>query len=170
MAVRMQRGAYASMFGPTTGDRLRLADTELFIEIESDRTIYGGGGKFGGGKGIRDGMGQGQGRRPDGAVDTVITNAVILDYWGIVKADIGVRDGRVSGIGKAGNPDIQPGVDIVIGPGTEAIAGEGRIVTAGGIDSHIHMICPQLVDEALYSGITTMLGGGTGPAAGTAAP
>jgi urease subunit alpha len=157
------------MFGPTTGDRVRLADTEIFIEIESDRTIYGEEVKFGGGKVIRDGMGQGQATRADGAVDTVITNAVILDYWGVVKADIGMRDGRISGIGKAGNPDIQPGVDIVIGPGTEAIAGEGRIVTPGGIDSHIHFICPQLVEEALYSGITTMLGGGTGPAAGTAA-
>ena len=145
------------------------ADTELIIEIESDRTIYGEEVKFGGGKVIRDGMGQGQATRAEGAVDTVITNAVILDHWGIVKADIGIRDGRISGIGKAGNPDIQPGVDIVIGPGTEAIAGEGRIVTAGGIDSHIHLICPQLVEEALYSGITTMLGGGTGPAAGTAA-
>src|SRR6267143_129833 len=169
MAMTIPRSAYAAMFGPTTGDRLRLADTELVIEIESDRTIYGEEVKFGGGKVIRDGMGQGQATRAEGAVDTVITNAVILDHWGIVKADIGIRDGRISGIGKAGNPDIQPGVDIVIGPGTEAIAGEGRIVTAGGIDSHIHLICPQLVEEALYSGITTMLGGGTGPAAGTAA-
>ena len=169
MPRAIPRAAYAAMFGPTTGDRLRLADTELIIEIESDRTIYGEEVKFGGGKVIRDGMGQGQATRADGAVDTVITNAVILDYWGVVKADIGIRDGRISGIGKAGNPDIQPGVDIVIGPGTEAIAGEGRIVTAGGIDSHIHFICPQLVEEALYSGITTMLGGGTGPAAGTAA-
>ncbi|MBV9688001.1 MAG: urease subunit alpha [Alphaproteobacteria bacterium] len=169
MPRSISREAYAAMFGPTTGDRLRLADTELLIEIESDRTIYGEEVKFGGGKVIRDGMGQGQATRADGAVDTVITNAVVLDYWGIVKADIGIRDGRISGIGKAGNPDIQPGVDIVIGPGTEAIAGEGRIVTAGGIDSHIHFICPQLVEEALYSGITTMLGGGTGPAAGTAA-
>jgi urease subunit alpha len=169
MPMKMPRGAYAAMFGPTTGDRLRLADTELVIEIESDRTIYGEEVKFGGGKVIRDGMGQSQATRAEGAVDTVITNAVILDHWGIVKADIGIRDGRISGIGKAGNPDIQPGVDIVIGPGTEAIAGEGRIVTAGGIDSHIHFICPQLVEEALYSGITTMLGGGTGPAAGTAA-
>ena len=167
--MKMARGAYAAMFGPTTGDRLRLADTELVIEIESDRTIYGEEVKFGGGKVIRDGMGQSQATRAEGAVDTVITNAVILDHWGIVKADIGIRDGRISGIGKAGNPDIQPGVDIVIGPGTEAIAGEGRIVTAGGVDSHIHFICPQLVEEALYSGITTMLGGGTGPAAGTAA-
>ncbi|MGC1887563.1 MAG: urease subunit alpha [Stellaceae bacterium] len=169
MPRAIPRAAYAAMFGPTTGDRLRLADTDLIIEIESDRTIYGEEVKFGGGKVIRDGMGQGQATRADGAVDTVITNAVILDYWGVVKADIGIRDGRISGIGKAGNPDIQPGVDIVIGPGTEAIAGEGRIVTAGGIDSHIHFICPQLVEEALYSGITTMLGGGTGPAAGTAA-
>src|ERR1700758_2490375 len=169
MPRAIPREAYAAMFGPTTGDRLRLADTELFIEIESDRSIYGEEVKFGGGKVIRDGMGQGQATRADGAVDTVITNAVILDHGGIVKADIGIRDGRISGIGKAGNPDIQPGVDIVIGPGTEAIAGEGRVVTAGGIDSHIHFICPQLVEEALYSGITTMLGGGTGPAAGTAA-
>src|ERR1700758_4165783 len=169
MATSIPRGAYAAMFGPTTGDRLRLADTELVIEIESDRTIYGEEVKFGGGKVIRDGMGQGQATRAEGAVDTVITNAVIVDHWGIVKADIGIRDGRISGIGKAGNPDIQPGVDIVIGPGTEAIAGEGRIVTAGGIDSHIHFICPQLVEEALYSGVTTMMGGGTGPAAGTAA-
>jgi len=157
------------MFGPTVGDRIRLADTELIIEIESDRTIYGEEVKFGGGKVIRDGMGQGQRSRAEGAVDTVITNAVILDHWGIVKADIGIRDGRIAGIGKAGNPDIQPGVDIVIGPGTEIIAGEGKIVTAGGIDSHIHLICPQLCEEALYSGVTTMLGGGTGPAAGTAA-
>jgi urease subunit alpha len=169
MAMNIPRRAYAAMFGPTTGDRLRLADTELVIEIESDRTIYGEEVKFGGGKVIRDGMGQSQATRAEGAVDTVITNAVILDHWGIVKSDIGIRDGRISGLGKAGNPDIQPGVDIVIGPGTEAIAGEGRIVTAGGIDSHIHFICPQLVEEALYSGITTMLGGGTGPAAGTAA-
>jgi len=169
MATTIPRSAYAAMFGPTTGDRLRLADTDLVVEIESDRTIYGEEVKFGGGKVIRDGMGQGQATRAEGAVDTVITNAVILDHWGIVKADIGIRDGCISGIGKAGNPDIQPGVDIVIGPGTEAIAGENRILTAGGIDSHIHLICPQLVDEALYSGITTMLGGGTGPAAGTAA-
>src|SRR6516165_6482154 len=154
MALRIPRDAYAAMFGPTTGDRLRLADTDLVIEVESDHTIYGEEVKFGGGKVIRDGMGQSQATRAEGAADTVITNAVILDH---------------SGIGKAGNPDVQPGVDIVIGPGTEAIAGEGRIVTAGGIDSHIHLICPQLVDEALYSGITTMLGGGTGPAAGTAA-
>src|SRR6202171_4505472 len=169
MATTIPRSAYAAMFGPTTGDRLRLGDTELVIEIENDRTVYGEEVKFGGGKVIRDGMGQGQATRADGAVDTVITNAVILDHWGIVKADIGIRDGRISGIGKAGNPDIQLGVDIVIGPGTEVIAGENRILTAGGIDSHIHLICPQLCEEALYSGITTMLGGGTGPAAGTAA-
>jgi urease subunit alpha len=169
VARTISRGAYAAMFGPTTGDRLRLADTELVIEIEDDRTIYGEEVKFGGGKVIRDGMGQGQQSRAEGAVDTVITNAVILDHWGIVKADIAIRDGRICGIGKAGNPDIQPGVDIVIGPGTEVIAGEGKIVTAGGIDSHIHLICPQLAEEALYSGVTTLLGGGTGPAAGTAA-
>jgi len=155
------------MFGPTTGDRVRLADTELIIEIESDRTIYGEEVKFGGGKVIRDGMGQGQRSRAEGAVDTVITNAVILDHWGIVKADIGVRGGRIAAIGKAGNPDIQPGVDIVVGPGTEVLAGEGSIVTAGGIDSHIHLICPQQVEEALMSGVTTMIGGGTGPATGT---
>jgi len=169
MANKIARGAYAAMFGPTTGDRLRLADTELVIEIESDRTIYGEEVKFGGGKVIRDGMGQGQRSRAEGAVDTVITNAVILDHWGIVKADIAIKDGRIAGIGKAGNPDIQPGVDIVIGPGTEIIAGEGKIITAGGIDSHIHMICPQQAEDALYSGVTTMLGGGTGPAAGTSA-
>ena len=169
MPVTIPRSAYAAMFGPTTGDRVRLADTDLIVEIERDHTTYGEEVKFGGGKVIRDGMGQGQATRAEGAVDTVITNAVILDHWGIVKADIGIRDGRISGIGKAGNPDIQPGVDIVIGPGTEAIAGENRIITAGGIDSHIHFICPQLVEEAVYSGITTMLGGGTGPAAGTAA-
>jgi urease subunit alpha len=169
MAHRIERAAYAAMFGPTKGDKVRLADTELIIEVEDDRTIYGEEVKFGGGKVIRDGMGQSQASRASGAVDTVITNALIVDHWGIVKADIGIRDGRISAIGKAGNPDVQPGVDIVIGPGTEAIAGEGRIVTAGGIDSHIHWICPQLVDEALYSGITTMLGGGTGPAEGTSA-
>jgi urease subunit alpha len=168
MATRISRSAYAAMFGPTTGDRLRLADTELIIEIEADRTVYGEEVKFGGGKVIRDGMGQSQRTRAEGAVDTVITNAVILDHSGIIKADIGIRGGRIRGIGKAGNPDIQPGVDIVIGPGTEVIAGEGRIITAGGIDSHIHFICPQQAEDALYSGITTMLGGGTGPAAGTA--
>src|SRR5246500_1810021 len=169
MALRIGRAAYADMFGPTVGDKVRLADTELFIEVEQDRTIYGEEVKFGGGKVIRDGMGQGQASRAEGAVDTVITNAVIVDHWGIVKADIGIRDGRISGIGKAGNPDIQSGVDIVIGPGTEVIAGEGRILTAGGIDPHIHLICPQQAEEALYSGITTMRGGAPGPAAGTAA-
>jgi urease subunit alpha len=169
MAFRLSRSAYAGMFGPTVGDRVRLADTDLFIEVEEDRTIYGEEVKFGGGKVIRDGMGQSQKSRAEGAVDTVITNALILDHRGIVKADIGLKDGRIAAIGKAGNPDVQPGVDIIIGPGTEAIAGEGKIVTAGGIDTHIHFICPQLIDEALYSGITTMMGGGTGPAAGTAA-
>src|ERR1700684_4558114 len=167
--ARITRQAYAHMFGPTTGDRLRLADTDLIIEVERDLTTYGEEVKFGGGKVIRDGMGQGQKSRAEGAVDTVITNAVILDHWGIVKADIAIKDGRIAGIGKAGNPDVQPGVDIIIGPGTEIIAGEGKIVTAGGIDSHTHMICPQQTEDALYSGVTTMLGGGTGPAAGTAA-
>ena len=163
---RLGRGAYAEMDGPTTGDRVRLGDTELWIEVERDHTVYGDEVKFGGGKVIRDGMGQSQYGRAQ-TVDTVITNALILDHWGVVKADIGIRDGRIAGIGKAGNPDTQQGVDIVIGPGTEVIAGEGRIVTAGGIDAHIHFICPQQVDEALMSGITTMLGGGTGPATGT---
>ena len=163
---RMDRRAYAEMFGPTVGDRLRLADTELWIEIERDCTIYGEEVKFGGGKVIRDGMGQGQ-ATSDIAADTVITNAVILDYWGIAKADIGLKDGRIVAIGKAGNPDVQPGVNIVIGPGTEIIAGEGLIATAGGIDSHIHFICPQQVEDALMSGVTTMIGGGTGPATGT---
>jgi urease subunit alpha len=167
MAYKIERAAYADMFGPTVGDRVRLADTDLIIEVEEDRTVYGEEVKFGGGKVIRDGMGQSQASRQAGAVDTVITNALIVDHWGIIKADVGIRDGRIEAIGKAGNPDVQPGVDIVIGPGTEAIAGEGRILTAGGIDSHIHWICPQLVDNALYSGITTMLGGGTGPAEGT---
>jgi urease subunit alpha len=169
MATRISRAAYADMFGPTVGDKIRLADTEIIIEVEEDRTVYGEEVKFGGGKVIRDGMGQSQRSRDQGAVDTVITNALILDHWGIVKADIGLKDGRIAAIGKAGNPDIQPGVDIIIGPGTEAIAGEGKIVTAGGIDSHIHFICPQQIDEALYSGVTTMMGGGTGPAAGTSA-
>jgi urease subunit alpha len=154
------------MYGPTTGDRVRLGDTELWIEVEADRTIYGEEVKFGGGKVIRDGMGQSQ-RGAQDIVDTVITNALILDHWGIVKADIGIKDGRIAGIGKAGNPDVQPGVDIIIGPGTEAIAGEGLIVTAGAIDAHIHFICPQQIDDALMSGVTTMIGGGTGPAAGT---
>ena len=167
MAYTLSRTAYAHMFGPTTGDRVRLADTALIVEVEADRTLYGEEVKFGGGKVIRDGMGQGQASRAEGAVDTVITNALILDHWGIVKADVGLKDGRIAGIGKAGNPDVQPGVDIVIGPGTEAIAGEGRILTAGGIDAHIHWICPQQAEDALYSGVTTMLGGGTGPADGT---
>ena len=169
MPYRMPRRAYAHMFGPTVGDKVRLADTDLVIEVEADRTVYGEEVKFGGGKVIRDGMGQGQESRAAGAVDTVITNALILDHWGIVKADIGLKGGRIAAIGKAGNPEIQPGVDIVIGPGTEAIAGEGRIVTAGGIDAHVHMICPQILDEALASGLTTLFGGGTGPAAGTSA-
>ena len=167
MAFEIERAAYAAMFGPTTGDKVRLADTDLIIEVEDDRTTYGEEVKFGGGKVIRDGMGQSQRTRGEGAVDTVITNALILDHWGIIKADIGLKDGRIAAIGKAGNPDIQPDVDIIVGPGTEAIAGEGRILTAGGIDAHIHFICAQLIDEALYSGITTMLGGGTGPAEGT---
>jgi urease subunit alpha len=163
----LSRAAYADMFGPTTGDRLRLADTELFIEIEKDFTTYGEEVKFGGGKVIRDGMGQSQATRRRGAVDTVITNAVILDHWGIVKADVGLKDGLIAAIGKAGNPDIQPDVTIVIGPGTEVIAGEGKILTAGGFDTHIHFICPQQIEEALMSGVTSMLGGGTGPATGT---
>ena len=167
MPFSIERAAYAAMYGPTVGDRVRLADTELFIEVEADRTVYGEEVKFGGGKVIRDGMGQGSAARADGAVDTVITNALIVDHWGVVKADVGLRDGRIAAIGKAGNPDTQPGVDIIVGPGTEAIAGEGRVLTAGGIDAHIHWICPQQVDDALYSGITTMLGGGTGPAEGT---
>ncbi len=167
MSTKITRQAYAEMFGPTTGDRLRLADTDLIIEVEKDHTIYGEEVKFGGGKVIRDGMGQSQ-RVSAETVDTVITNALIVDaVTGIIKADIGLKDGRIAAIGKAGNPDIQPGVTIVIGPGTEVIAGEGMIVTAGGIDSHIHFICPQQIDEALYSGVTTMIGGGTGPATGT---
>jgi len=169
MPTRISRGAYADMYGPTTGDRVRLADTDLIVEVERDLTTHGEEVKFGGGKVIRDGMGQSQATRAAGAVDTVITNALILDWTGIYKADIGLRDGLIAGIGKAGNPDIQPGVDIVIGPGTEAIAAEGRIVTAGGFDAHIHFICPQQCEEALHSGITTMLGGGTGPAHGTLA-
>jgi urease subunit alpha len=167
MPYKISRAAYADMFGPTTGDRVRLADTELVVEVEKDFTTYGEEVKFGGGKVIRDGMGQSQITRGGGAVDTVITNALVIDYWGIVKADIGIRDGKIVGIGKAGNPDVQPGVDIIVGPGTEAIAGEGKILTAGGLDAHIHFICPQQIDEALYSGVTTMLGGGTGPATGT---
>jgi len=163
---RIDRVAYAQMYGPTRGDRVRLADTELLIEVEHDRTIYGEEVKFGGGKVIRDGMGQSQ-RCAGDVMDLVITNALILDWWGIVKADVGIRSGRIAGIGKAGNPDVQPGVDLIIGAGTEIVAGEGLILTAGGIDAHIHFICPQQVEEALMSGITTMLGGGTGPAAGT---
>jgi urease subunit alpha len=155
------------MFGPTTGDRIRLADTSLVIEVERDFTTYGEEVKFGGGKVIRDGMGQSQATNADGAVDTVITNAVVLDHWGIVKCDVGLKDGRIFKLGKAGNPDVQPGVDIVVGPGTEVIAGEGKILTAGGFDSHIHFICPQQIEEALMAGVTTMLGGGTGPATGT---
>ena len=167
MAYEIERSAYAAMFGPTVGDKVRLADTELFIEVEDDRTTYGEEVKFGGGKVIRDGMGQSQVSRDDGAVDTVITNALIVDYTGIIKADVGLRGGRIVGIGKAGNPDVQSDIDIIVGPGTEAIAGEGRILTAGGIDAHIHWISPQQIDDALYSGVTTMLGGGTGPAEGT---
>ena len=163
----LPRAHYAEMFGPTKGDRLRLADTELVIEVEKDFTTYGEEVKFGGGKVIRDGMGQAQTTRARGAVDTVITNAVILDHWGIVKADVGLKDGLIHSIGKAGNPDIQPGVTIIVGPGTEVIAGEGKILTAGGFDSHIHFICPQQIEEALMSGVTSMLGGGTGPATGT---
>ncbi|MFM1891799.1 MAG: urease subunit alpha [Pseudomonadota bacterium] len=164
--AKISRQAYAEMYGPTTGDRVRLADTELFVQVEKDHTVYGDEVKFGGGKVIRDGMGQSQ-RPATEVVDVVITNALIVDHWGIVKADVGIKNGRISGIGKAGNPDVQPGVNIVIGPGTEAIAGEGQILTAGGIDAHIHFICPQQVEEALMSGVTTMLGGGTGPATGT---
>ena len=169
MAVNISRRDYAGMYGPTTGDKLRLADTEIFIEVEKDLTTYGEEVKFGGGKVIRDGMGQSQATRAAGAADTVITNALILDYTGIYKADIALRDGRIAAIGKAGNPDTQPNVDIIIGPGTEVIAGEGKILTAGGFDSHIHFICPQQIDDALHSGVTTMLGGGTGPAHGTLA-
>jgi urease subunit alpha len=169
MATSLPRRVYADMFGPTTGDRVRLADTEIVIEVEKDFTTYGEEVKFGGGKVIRDGMGQSQVTNAAGAVDTVITNALILDHWGIVKADVGLKDGRIAAIGKAGNPDVQPGVTIVVGPGTEVIAGEGKILTAGGFDSHIHFICPQQVEEALMSGVTTLLGGGTGPAAGTSA-
>ena len=169
MPKQISRAAYADMYGPTTGDRLRLADTDLIIEVEKDYTTYGEEVKFGGGKVIRDGMGQSQASRKDGAVDTVITNALVVDVSGIFKADIGLKDGVICGIGKAGNPDTQPAVDIVIGPGTEAIAGEGHVLTAGGFDSHIHFICPQQIDDALHSGLTTMLGGGTGPAHGTLA-
>ena len=167
MPHTMSRAAYAQMFGPTVGDKVRLADTDLIIEVEKDFTIYGEEVKFGGGKVIRDGMGQSQRPRSEGAVDTVITNALILDHWGIVKADIAIKGGRIAAIGKAGNPDVQPNVGIIIGPGTEIIAGEGKIITAGGIDLHVHFICPQQIEEALYSGLTTMVGGGTGPATGT---
>jgi urease subunit alpha len=169
MPARISRAVYADMYGPTTGDRVRLADTDLIIEVERDFTVYGEEVKFGGGKVIRDGMGQSQATRAEGAVDTVITNALIVDHTGIYKADVGLRDGRIAGIGKAGNPDTQPGVSIIIGPSTEAIAGEGRILTAGGMDAHIHFIAPQQIEEALMSGITCMLGGGTGPAHGTLA-
>src|SRR5689334_8448008 len=169
MPGKISRRVYADMFGPTAGDRVRLADTDLIIEVEKDFTTYGEEVKFGGGKVIRDGMGQSQVTNKQGAVDTVITNALILDHWGIVKADVGLKDGKIAAIGKAGNPDIQPGVDIIVGPGTEAIAGEGKILTAGGIDTHIHFIAPQQIEEALISGVTTMLGGGTGPAHGTLA-
>src|ERR1700757_2408000 len=169
MPQKMSRSAYAQMFGPTVGDKVRLADTDLVIEVEKDFTTYGEEVKFGGGKVIRDGMGQSQRTRSEGAVDTVITNALILDHWGIVKADIAIKDGRIAAIGKAGNPDVQPGIDIIIGPGTEVIAGEGNIVTAGGVDTHVHFICPQQIEESLFSGVTTMMGGGTGPAAGTTA-
>ncbi len=169
MPKNIFRSDYVAMFGPTTGDRVRLADTDLIIEVEHDHTIYGEEVKFGGGKVIRDGMGQSQASRAEGAVDTVITNALVVDYTGIYKADIGLKDGRITQIGKSGNPDTQPGVNIIIGPGTEAIAGEGKILTAGGFDSHIHFICPQQIEDALHSGLTTMLGGGTGPAQGTLA-
>ncbi len=169
MPAKISRATYAQMFGPTTGDRVRLADTDLIIEVEKDFTTYGEEVKFGGGKVIRDGMGQSQATRAEGAVDTVITNALIVDHTGIYKADIGLKDGRIHAIGKAGNPDTQPGITIIIGPSTEAIAGEGKIITAGGMDAHIHFICPQQIDEALMSGVTTMLGGGSGPAHGTLA-
>ena len=167
--ARLPRAAYADMFGPTTGDRVRLADTDLFVQVERDLTTYGEEVKFGGGKVIRDGMGQSQATNAEGAADTVITNALIIDHWGIVKADVAIANGRIAAVGKAGNPDIQPDVSITIGPGTEIIAGEGKILTAGGIDAHIHFICPQLIEEALASGVTTLVGGGTGPATGTAA-
>lgn len=169
MPTAMPRAVYADMYGPTTGDRVRLADTDLIIEVERDLATYGEEVKFGGGKVIRDGMGQSQASHAEGAVDTVITNALIVDHAGIYKADVGIRDGKIDAIGKAGNPDTQSGVDIVIGPGTEAIAGEGKILTAGGFDAHIHFICPQQIEDALHSGVTTMLGGGTGPAHGTLA-
>jgi urease subunit alpha len=169
MSAKLSRAVYAHMFGPTAGDRVKLADTDLVIEVEKDFTTYGEEVKFGGGKVIRDGMGQSQVTNKAGAVDTVITNALVVDHWGIVKADVAIKDGRIAGIGKAGNPDIQPNVDIIIGPGTEAIAGEGKILTAGGFDTHLHFICPQQLDDALMAGVTSVLGGGTGPSAGTSA-
>jgi urease subunit alpha len=165
--ARITRSAYADMFGPTTGDRVRLADTDLFVEVERDLTVHGEEAKFGGGKVVRDGMGQSQASQAEGAADTVINDVLIIDHWGIVKADVAITNGRIAGIGNAGNPDIQPGVDIIVGPGTEIIAGEGKILTAGGVDSHVHFICPQQVEDALASGVTTMIGGGTGPATGT---
>src|SRR5438045_7657173 len=164
--MKISRAAYAEMFGPTVGDRVRLADTDLIVEVERDLTVYGEEVKFGGGKVIRDGMGQSQ-RVAKESADTVITNALVIDWWGIVKCDLAIKDGRIAKLGKAGNPDIQPGVDIVIGAGTEIIAGEAMMLTAGGIDSHIHFICPQQIDEGLMSGVTNMIGGGTGPANGT---
>jgi len=164
--MEISRQAYAEMYGPTTGDRVRLGDTELWISVEKDLTRYGEEVKFGGGKVIRDGMGQSQRTRAE-TPDTVITNALIVDWWGIIKADVAIKDGNIQAIGKAGNPDIQPGIDIIVGPSTEVIAGEGMLLTAGGIDAHIHFICPQQIDEALMSGVTTMIGGGTGPATGT---
>ncbi len=170
MSFRMDRRAYADMFGPTVGDKVRLADTELFIEVEEDRTVYGDESKFGGGKVLRDGLGQSPTETREGnALDLLITNALILDYWGIVKADVGIKDGKIVGIGKSGNPHLMDGVDesMVVGASTEVLAGEGKILTAGGIDTHIHFICPQQIDEALSSGVTTMFGGGTGPATGT---
>lgn len=163
MSVKIKRSVYADMFGPTTGDKVRLADTDLIIEVEKDFTSYGEEVKFGGGKVIRDGMGQSQVTNRQGAADTVITNALIVDHWGIVKADVAIKDGMIAGIGKAGNPDIQPGVTIIIGPGTDVIAGEGKILTAGGFDSHIHFICPQQIEHALMSGVTSMLGAAPAP-------
>ncbi|MBN9559144.1 MAG: urease subunit alpha, partial [Alphaproteobacteria bacterium] len=165
--ARITRSAYADMFGPTTGDRVRLADTDLFVEVERDLTVHGEEAKFGGGKVVRDGMGQSQASQAQGAADTVINDVLIIDHWGIVKADVAITNGRIAGIGNAGNPDIQPNVDIIVGPGTEVISGEGKILTAGAVDGHIHFISPQQVDEALSSGLTTMIGGGTGPATGT---
>src|SRR5260370_10528410 len=166
MRHKMSRAAYAQMFGPPVGDKVRLADTDLILEVEKDFTIYGEEVKLGGGKVIRDGMGQSQRLRAEGRVDAVITSALILDHWGIVKADIGIKDGRIAAIGKAGNPDVQPKVTIIVGPGTEVIAGEGMIVTAGGIDVHVHFICPQQIEQGVYSGLTPLIGGGRGPAAG----